>query len=37
MIKGLYEAQLPVGLPTEEKVYLSEWKEQIQTSSLHKE
>ena len=30
-------AQLPVGLPTAEKVYLSEWKEQIQTSSLHKD
>ena len=26
MIKGLYEAQLPVGLPTEEKVHVSEWK-----------
>ena len=30
-------AQLPVGLPTEEKVYLSEWKKQIQASSLHKD
>ena len=26
MIRGLYEAHLPVGLPRGEKVYLSEWK-----------
>lgn len=37
MIKGLYEAQLPVGLSTEKKVYLSEWKKQVQTSLLHKD
>ncbi len=37
MIKGLYEAQLPIGLPTAEKVYLSEWKKQVQASSLHKD
>ncbi|PEI76077.1 VOC family protein [Bacillus wiedmannii] len=30
-------AQLPVGLPTAEKVYLSEWKKQVQASSLHKD
>ncbi|MCA1002341.1 VOC family protein [Bacillus thuringiensis] len=30
-------AQLPVGLPTEEKVYLSKWKKQVQASSLHKD
>lgn len=37
MIRGLYEAHLPVGLPRGEKVYLSEWKKQIPTSSLHKD
>ncbi len=30
-------AQLPVGLPIAEKVYLSEWKKQIQASALHKD
>ena len=37
MIKGIYEAQLPVGLPTEEKVLVSEWKKQVQASSIHKD
>ena len=36
MVKGLYDAQLSVGLPTEEKVHVSEWKKQVQASSIHK-
>ncbi|EEK90205.1 hypothetical protein bcere0011_14810 [Bacillus cereus m1550] len=37
MIKGLYEAHLPVGLPTEKRVYVSELEKQVPASSIHKD